>query len=357
MNRIRRLFGLQTVPTKRLGGWLAPAAAMLAVAVTLSAVAMARPVEGKRPKPAHPEIVFEAQDSDVVSVLESMDAKEAALFRTLRDAGLNDRMLVMVLEAMEPEPEVLKAVQAANMRRGVARRLRNFHERIEADLEAGRITEQEAQERIERMERGIHERMAAGRMDGRRPRGDHARMKHDPERAHKRIQEALDAGEITEEEAKERLERMKTRRLRAVAEREMQQAIARRIAEHMETIHAEIEEALANGEITEEEAQARLEQVKQRIHERLGRMHGRRGHVPEEVMQRMKAIHDEIRAQLEAGEITEAEARQRLQQARQALHEEFMSQQGDEPRRERRRPDTRRRRGARDKADEPVLDL
>jgi beta-lactamase regulating signal transducer with metallopeptidase domain len=357
MNRIRRLVGLQTLPPKRLGGWLAPAAAMLAVAVTLSAVALARPVETKQTPAPDLEVVLEAPQSDVVAVLESIDAKEAPLFRTLRDAGLNDRMLVMVLEAMEPEPEILEAVKAAGGRRALAVRLRRFHERLDAGVEAGRISEEEAQRRLEHVQQEIHERMASGVADGRRPRGARFHGKRDLERIEKRVQEELEAGTITDTEAKERLEQARLRHLRGVVEDEVRQEIAKRIAERVEAVHAEIERRLAAGEITEDEAHEQLERIRQEIHERIGkRMRGGRPHLPPEMLQRMKAVHDEIRAALEAGEITEAEARQRLDEARGALQEELDSQR-DEPRRERPRPERPRRRGAADGGDEPGLDL
>ena len=50
---------------------------------------------------------------------------------------------------MDPDPHVLDAVRAAAVRRGVHARLQRFHERVAADLEAGRITKEEAEQRLE----------------------------------------------------------------------------------------------------------------------------------------------------------------------------------------------------------------
>jgi beta-lactamase regulating signal transducer with metallopeptidase domain len=328
MNRIRRLAGLQTVPSSRMGGWVAPAAATLAVMMTLSAVALARPAHDDK-APFHEDVILtQIHEADVVSTLEALDAREAALIRALRDAGLDDRTLVLVLEAMDADPSVMRAVRGAGGKRGpfLGARLHRLHEEIEADLEAGVITQDEARQRLDRARREIHEHLEAGRLhrmhraEGERPGERLLKMQQ-------QIEDNLAAGRITEKQAQKRLEEIRARHLKRIQENDgRRHEMAKAIADRLDAISEKIHRDLDAGVITQDEAKARMHRAMQEIHRRMGdRIRGRQRALPPAVREKMQAIHEEVEADLAAGIITKEEARQRLEHARQEIHEHFRS--------------------------------
>jgi hypothetical protein len=76
-----------------------------------------------------------------------------------------------------------------------------------------------------------------------------------------------------------------------------------------------------------------MHKAMQEIHEKYGkRFHGRRPRLSKAFEERMQAIHDEVAADLEAGLITQAEAHERLQQAREELHERLRQSMRERPR-------------------------
>jgi beta-lactamase regulating signal transducer with metallopeptidase domain len=318
MNRIRRVVGMPTVPASRFGGWVAPAAAMLAVVTALSAVSLARPVAEEHAEHVDAVELAPLPEADVVAALEALDAREAPLFRLLRDAGLDDRTLVMVLEAMDASPRALRAVRQGPGRRPfLETRLRRIHEEVRSDLEAGRITEQEAERRLDRARQEIHEHLEAARPRQGRAE-DRLRLLRD------RIEEELAAGRITADEARRRLDQIRARQEMILVERQRRQAMAQQAAERLNAIGDEIHRDLEAGVITEDEARRRMHHAMQEIHEELGpRFHGPRPPLPRAFADRMRAIHEEIAADLEAGLITEDEAHQRLDRARQEIQEQL----------------------------------
>ncbi|MHC5006347.1 MAG: M56 family metallopeptidase [Planctomycetota bacterium] len=329
MNRIRRLAGLQTVPSSRVGGWVAPAAASLAVMMTISAVGLARPAEDRKTGPHREHMLAPVHEADVVSTLEALDAREAALIRVLREAGLDDRTLVLVLEAMDADPSVMRAVRGAGggRRPFLGARLHSLHEEIEADLAAGIITKEQARQRLEHARQEIHEHLEAGRLHrmqrdvGERPGERLLKMQ-------KQVEDDLAAGRITEKQAQARHEEIRARHLKRVQENDgRRHEIAKAIAERLDAIGDEIHRDLDAGVITEEEAKERMHRAMQEIHRRIGeRIRGRQFALPPDMREKMQAIHEEVEADLAAGIITKEQARQRLEHARQEIHEHLRSQ-------------------------------
>ncbi|MHC4141083.1 MAG: hypothetical protein ACYSUF_04100, partial [Planctomycetota bacterium] len=329
MNRIRRIAGLQTVPSTHIGGWVAPAAATLAVMMTLSAVGLARPVEDDKAHQHREPDLATVHEHDIVSTLEALNAREAALIEVLREAGLDDRTLVLVLEAMDADPRVMRAVRGARGQRSpfLGARLRHLHEDIEADLEAGRITKQEAELRLDRARREYHEQMAAGRLHRmHRGAGDGAGERL--LKMQKQIEDDLAAGRLTEKEAQAKLEALRARHLKRVREDDgRRHEVARAIADRLDAISEEIHRDLEEGIITEEEARERMHQAMERLHRRIGeRLHNRMRELPPEIRDQLRKIHAQVEADLEAGIITREEARKRLEHARQEIHEQFRDQ-------------------------------
>jgi beta-lactamase regulating signal transducer with metallopeptidase domain len=322
MNRIRRLAGLPTVPSSRIRGWVTPAAATLVVVAALSAVGLAAPVDDEQAE-ARKEIIVApvVERADIVSVLEAVDAREAALFAVLRDAGLEDRTLVLVLKAMDPDPRVLEAVEApGGKHRFLMRRLHRFHREIADDLEAGRISHEEARQHLERAETRLRRHLEAARA----PHGRRGLPQLHMERLRRHLEGEVEAGRISEQEARQRLERARSaRHPRPIAEPDPHRRIGfELVGPRMHRIRAEIHEQLAAGRITKEEAVRRLEQVRQRVHDELAeRLAPEHRAVMERIKERMDAVRAEIEEDLAAGRITRQDAMRRLREAKRELHE------------------------------------
>ncbi|MHC4990663.1 MAG: hypothetical protein ACYTGC_06745, partial [Planctomycetota bacterium] len=262
-----------------------------------------------------------------------------------------DRTLVLVLEAIDADPSVMRAVRGAGKRRGpfLGARLHKFHAEIEADLEAGRITQEEAELRLDRARREYHEQMAAGRLH-RMQRGPDGRPGERLLEIQKQIEDDLAAGRLTEKEAQAKLEALRTRHLKRVREADgRRHEVARAIADRLDAISDEIHRDLEEGLITEDEARERMQQAMQRLHRRIGeRMRGRGLDLPPDIREKLQAVHESVQADLEAGIITKEEARRRLEHAKQEIHEQLRAQMQDRrgDRDDRPRPDGRRyRRG------------
>jgi len=151
--------------------------------------------------------------------------------------------------------------------------LEKVAERIQAAVEAGKLTEQDAEAK-----------MAALRRE--------ASKKVKFERAVQRIKAAVEAGEITREQAGERLEGLRQRM--GIAERRGTERITR---EEYARVEAELKNAIAEGRVSEKDAQTRLEQMR-RIMVRQSRC--------DKVD--WDAIEQRIEAAVEAGEITREQA-------------------------------------------------
>jgi hypothetical protein len=205
-----------------------------------------------------------------------------------------------------------------------------IHEEVEADLAAGIITKEQARQRLEHARQEIHEHLEAGRLHrmqrdvGERPGERLLKMQ-------KQVEDDLAAGRITEKQAQARHEEIRARHLKRVQENDgRRHEIAKAIAERLDAIGDEIHRDLDAGVITEEEAKERMHRAMQEIHRRIGeRIRGRQFALPPDMREKMQAIHEEVEADLAAGIITKEQARQRLEHARQEIHEHGARQAGD----------------------------
>ena len=99
------------------------------------------------------------------------------------------------------------------------------------------------------------------------------------------------------------------------------------VEDRFRVIHQEIEEQLKAGLITEKEARERIRRFEQELHEHLKmRQHDRRSETEKLFEERMDEVHRQLRVDLEAGLITEKEARRRLDAARKELHEKLIAE-------------------------------
>jgi len=222
----------------------------------------------------------------------------------------------------------MRAVRGAGGKRGpfLGARLHRLHEEIEADLEAGVITQDEARQRFDRAQREIHEHLEAGRLH-RMHRGEGERPGERLLKMQRQIEDDLAAGRITEKQAQERLEGIRARHLKRIREDDgRRHEMAKAIADRLDAISEEIHRDLDAGVITQDQARERMHRAMREIHRRVGdRIRGRQPDLPPAVREKMQAIHEEVEADLAAGIITREEARQRLEHARQEIHEHLRS--------------------------------
>lgn len=323
MSRIQRLLGVETNAPRRPGGVIAAMATTAAVVAVASTVALARPAEpptARADVPFGPDAHALHEHFDLVAVLEAHDAAETEFIAALRDAGLDDESLMIVFETIGTDPDLVRAVHHHAQREHlIDSHLKAIHEEIAAAVAEGRMSEAEARERLDAARAKLHAGFERRRAQG----GARDEPFGDAElgRARARIMDEVAAGHMTKEEAAMKLDDLRARivekvKLRRNRHREVFEIFEARMAE----AQAEVEDLVAAGEITEEQAEERLQQVRREMHEKLQARFG----PPPELKEKLAAIHEQVERELDAGLITEQEARKRLDAARRALHEHLL---------------------------------
>lgn len=348
MNRIRRLAGVQMVPSRGIGGWMAPLLVTASVLVITSAASVAVAVDRPEHR-SHAEAEVNAIDRiDIVALLREHEVEHAEVIATLREGGLNNRQLMGVLGIIGTNSQIMGAIRAAAVRAAeraafVAKKMHDVRDAVLRDLAGGMITEREAHLRLElakeklqtwakarEARRRSHHREGAALK--RRLEEFHAETKED--HAFGRITEdqterRLDEGRITEAEAHERLaeakERFEFHREHDVFDHQRD----RRLESKLQTLRARVEDDLAAGRITETEAAERLQKVhRQRDQRRLPR-HRRHEEIARSVRE---SVHNHLVEILARRGVTEKEARSILDR----VHRELDGREHREGRRPRR---------------------
>ena len=191
------------------------------------------------------------------------------------------------------------------------KRIRDDDPLMERYRHAEREVKQAVSEgRISREEAGRKLREITGKLWGDEPEKDRSREKGDPghelrqaeRRIHEdigKIQEAIDKGEISPEEARKKLIEFHERQKKASREREWKM------------IKGRIEGAVREGKMSREQANEEYERIERRMHSR--------DKIARETNERVRKAELEIHEQLEAGEISHEEARQSIRE----VHEEM----------------------------------
>ena len=338
MNRIRRLAGVQMVPSRGIGGWMAPLLVTASVLAIASATSVAVGVDRKE-HPSHGEAEINAIDRiDIVAFLREHEVEQAEVIATLREGGLNNKQLMGVLQIMGTHKEIMGAIRAAAGRSAeraafVAKKMHEVRDAVQRDLAGGRITEREAHRRLElaeeKVERWAKTRAARRRTHHREINATERRLK----KLHAEIEEDVAAGRLSPQEAEERLAKAKhevrARRKNRWENRLHPDAADNRVEPVIDRLHEQIKEDLAFGRISENEAERRLDEARRDVlgewtHER--RLYKRRPgtDVSEGLFEVLKTVHED----LAAGRITEAEAHERLVEAKEKfelhrVHDDF----------------------------------
>ncbi len=371
MTRIQRLLCVQPGTQARPGGWLASAAITIAVVTACSALALARPAEHGEPHHGHDaDVTLHPHDVDVVGVLRELGSEDAAFFEVLRDAGLDNRMMMMILEKLGPNERVQKALEEASARSlHIELRLHKLNEQLEEKVAAGHISRDEARLHFEAMLQEVKQDLRPSVIDEARRHMATVKLRLEDQvaagiitdaEAEVQLHEAHDAlkarmmargagewkarkefevqlhaigaqlkadvaeGLITEAEAKQQYEAKK--KVMAML-RQVDTGILPGAVERLHKLHESVRADLAAGRISERQAEERIHAAATEVRELMAKKKGRlRDEMPESMRARLKELHEEIRADYEAGLITGAEAEDLMRAAKLELHEELKAE-------------------------------
>jgi len=176
---------------------------------------------------------------------------------------------------------------------GARERYAAIEKELQAAVAAGEITAEQARERMA----GMRERMGREQVPERSARERYAA-------AAQELRAAVEAGRITEEQARQRMAGMRERMAAAMQEAGGRESAAM-TREQLSRIRSELGAAIEAGRITEEQARERMAGMRERM---------AREQSPERDMrERFAAAAEQIQAAAAAGEITEEQARERLE--------------------------------------------
>ena len=343
MTRIQRLLGVQSGSQARPAGWMAPAAITVAVVTACSALALARPAHHEE-HPAHDgDIAFfsGSHDVDVVAVLRELGSQDAAFFEVLREAGLDNRTMMMILEKLGPDEQVQKALERAAMgSRHLAFELHRLHGQFEKEVAAGLISKEQATKNyhlvLQEMKRVLTPVVI-----------DESRL--EMEAVKKRLDDQIVAGLITDVEAKELLHKahdaLKARLMALAPPDDVQRVVVvdlldawgmpihetyglksrKEFEVKLHAIGTQLKADLAEGLINEVAAKQRYLEAEEKFY---GKLHRANKVTFPGAVERLHKIHESVRADLEAGRITERQAEERIHAAAAAVHEMMAEQKG-----------------------------
>jgi polyhydroxyalkanoate synthesis regulator phasin len=172
--------------------------------------------------------------------------------------------------------------------------LMNVRKKLGAAVEAGEISKEDAVKKFEAAEREIREKMAAGRGE----RDSKRISKKDLDRAGRAIREAVAAGKLSAEEGRAKMQAM----------RKMLEPQGRPRSDarpDWENIKKRIEGAVERGDMTREQADAKYREIKERMAGERRRGDARSSDGVEEWI---KSIGERIKGAVEAGKLSEEEA-------------------------------------------------
>ncbi|MCH8006541.1 MAG: M48 family metalloprotease [Planctomycetes bacterium] len=323
MNRIRRLAGVQMVPSRGIGGWMAPLLVTASVLAIASAASVAVAVDRPEHRP-HAEAEVNAIDRiDIVALLREHEVEHAEVIATLREGGLNNRQLMGVLGIIGTNSQIMGAIRAAAVRAAeraafVAKKMHDVRDAVQRDLAGGRITEREAHRRLELAQEKLQTWAKAREARRRSYHREGAAFERRLENFHAEIKEDLAFGRITEDQAKRRLDEVRRDVLgewpheRPLRKRRPGTNVSEGLFAVLKTVH----EDLAAGRITEAEAHERLAEAKERFE--FHREHDVFDHQRDRRLEsKLQTLRARVEDDLAAGRITEAEAAERLKELRQ----------------------------------------
>ena len=184
---------------------------------------------------------------------------------------------------------------------------------IAAAVKAGKMSEDDAKKRFEAAEKAVRERMAAGRGEKGEGEAKATAAREYLAKMRKEIEAAVKAGKISEEDARKKLEGA-TRAVREKMAAQSKDAAGARGREFLEGVKKRIEGAVKSGDITREEADAKYKEIQEGLKKRMEGAAKRGNATPDEIGRRLRQAVAE-------GEISEEDARARFEAMRKAAAE------------------------------------
>jgi beta-lactamase regulating signal transducer with metallopeptidase domain len=323
MNRIRRLAGVPLAPSRPAGGWLVSAALTLAVLAAGSTMSVAltpgeQEHDGERAHKEHREreqLHWGLERVNLVAILEEHDENRAEIIRTLRETGMTNDQLLHVLEVLGAEKDVFEAVHVEARRQAfVGRYMERAHDRIRMGLLEGAITEADAHRAM-----ALAEFEAHAHLENRLTDQDWKKMMEEKMAgARAEIEAALESGHFTPEQAEEALQRARKKIGNSLEQwygQHVREIARKQFAEsELHRLHDQIAEDIELGRISEAEAKERLSSAQDELDDWLA-LHDARAHERHftSAEARMRDAQRKIKQLVEIGELTEAEAARKLE--------------------------------------------
>jgi len=191
------------------------------------------------------------------------------------------------------------------------RRFRAYAEEIQKAVDAGDLSEEEAEKKLLAMRKRLAQQPA------KKPAEPDMDARVERYKAYvERIKKAVEAGELSEEEAEKKLIEMRQRMFGQPAKKPAEPDMEARIR-RFRAYAEEIQKAVDAGDLSEEEAKEKLIEMRQR-------MFGQPAEKPtardmEARVERYKAYVERIKKAVEAGELSEEEAEKKLIETRQRM--------------------------------------
>ena len=181
MQRISRLLDGGAGSDRRVGGWLVPAIMTLSLTAMVSALTVTPDDEVA----ADPDAALKR--IDLVKVVSKVDPEHGKVLAVLREAGMDDGVLLELVTRMGTDPRVLDAIQGATEQAEAREQLKTMKlelvrsaELIERDVKAGILTPEEANLRMKRLHTEVKPQL-----EGLAAKAGYARRKAHPE--HKNV--------------------------------------------------------------------------------------------------------------------------------------------------------------------------
>jgi uncharacterized membrane protein len=197
-------------------------------------------------------------------------------------------------------PSILAATNAASTSEEISEETKTTLDEIREEEEAGEITHEEAHAKMEEL--GIDRSFGRGGHHGKGPFGN---LDEETRTAMEEIRDQFKAGDLTEEEALAKLDDLDV----DLPEDFLTHVNFEELDEETKLALTEIRDQFAAGDLTEEEAQAKVEALGLDFN---AKFLTRGPH--EELTDEQRAQLDSIRDQVEAGTLTEEEARTQMEE-------------------------------------------
>ncbi|TWT84667.1 hypothetical protein CA13_61470 [Planctomycetes bacterium CA13] len=196
-------------------------------------------------------------------------------------------------------------------------RYERYMKEIKDALEQGKLTEEETVMKLAAVRREMFEEGI--RSD--RERGELEAKKQRYKLFMEEIKAAVEAGKLTEEEADKKLTAVRRKMFEVVERGESASRDMKAKKRRYERFMNEIKEAVEAGKLSKEEAEMKLAAVRREMFEEGIRGNRELGEL-EAKKQRYKLFMEEIKAAVEAGKLTEEEAEEKLIEIRREMFEE-----------------------------------